>query len=130
VALGGIVRATLSATATSRFEQRVRERLLENKLAGRTPDSIRGLARAMANGDPARAEGFKRSLFKWMAAGKPFPSVESRALVAAALGIAREELAEDDDEEADPAMRESFALFVDLMGRLQDRKPVREESPA
>lgn len=108
------------ATRTSnKFETVVRATLLENKLEGRKPDSIRGLARALGNGDPVKCESFKRSLFKWMATEGPTPSRESRALVARALGIEAAALAEDDDEEADPAMREAFQLFVDLMGRIQ-----------
>lgn len=91
----------MSAVASTRFERVVRETLLENKLAGRKPDSIRGLAREMAKGDLARAETFKRSLFKWMAQGDPSPSLESRALVADALGVERSDL-DDDDEESDP----------------------------
>lgn len=118
VAKGGTVLPPVSSVISTRFEQVVRKTLLDNKVAGRKPDSIRSLARTMAKGDQVRAETFKRSLFKWMAAGEPNPSPESRALVADALGVAREALA-DDDEEADPAMREAFSLFVDLMGRLQ-----------
>jgi len=55
------------------------------------------------------------------------------ARLAEALAVDPSELnggSDDEDEEADIAMHEAFALFVDLMGRLQDRKPVREESPA
>lgn len=110
--------ATMSARAKTPFGQVVRERLLDNKLNGRKPDSIRGLARAMSKGDPVRAETHKRSLFKWMAPGEPHPSPESRALVAEALGMERSELADPDDEEADPAMREAFTLFVDLLGQI------------
>lgn len=82
----------------NRFEQVVRQRLLDNKLSGRKPDSIRSLARAMANGNQARFETYKRSLFKWMAPGEPNPTPESRAVVADALGVGREELADDDEE--------------------------------
>jgi hypothetical protein len=54
----------------------------------------------MAGGDAARAEVYKRSLFKWMAVGSPNPRAESRALVALALGIEASELEEEDDAEA------------------------------
>lgn len=44
------------------------------------------------------------------------------ARIAGALGVEPDELmASDDDEEADPAMREAFVLFADLMERLQNR---------
>lgn len=113
------------ATRTSnKFEAIVRAKLIANKLDGRKPDSIRGLARALGNGDPVKCESYKRSLFKWMAVEGPTPGRESRALVARALGIEAVALAEDDDEESDPAMREAFHLFVDLMGRINSRDVV------
>lgn len=100
MANSGTLSATLSATVT-RFEAVVRAKLIENKLAGTKPDSIRGLAAAMANGDPSRSKTFKRSLHRWMAAGDPRPTPASRALVARALGVEPTEL-DEDDEEADP----------------------------
>lgn len=99
------------SAVTTNFEQVVRSKLIANKLAGEKPDSIRGLARVMAKGDPVKAETFKRSLFKWMAPGEPMPSAASRALVAQALRLEQDELA-DDDEEADPAM---FGLALQRM---------------
>lgn len=105
------MRITLSVTAT-KFEQVVRGKLIANKVAGRKPDSIRGLARLMAAGDPVRADTFKRSLMKWMATSGPKPSPSSRALVAHHLGV---EAAELDDEEDHPV-----ALMVALMERTAD----------
>ncbi len=102
---------TVSAVTTP-FEQTVRSKLIANKLAGEKPDSIRGLARTMAKGDPGKAETFKRSLFKWMAPGEPTPSPASRALVAQALGLAADELSSGDDEEPDPAV---FGLALQQM---------------
>jgi hypothetical protein len=99
----------VSAT-TTRFESVIRAKLIANKVAGKTPDSIRGLARAMANGDDGRAENYKRSLFKWMAADGARPSPASRALVAHALGVGADELAED-DEESDPVATLMTALL-------------------
>ena len=95
--MGALSGAPVSAV-TTHFEHVVRAKLIANKLAGVKPDSIRGLARAMAKGDSTRAETFKRSLFKWMAPGEPTPTPASRALVAEALGLASDEL----DEEEDP----------------------------
>lgn len=109
----------MSATV-SRFESVVRAKLIENKLAGTKPDSIRGLARAMANGDPSRAETFKRSLHRWMADGEPQPTPSSRAIVARALGVDATEL-EEDDEEADPV-----SSFDDLLRR-RVREILRDE---
>lgn len=91
----------LVSAVTTHFEHVVRSKLIANKLAGVKPDSIRGLARDMAKGDPVRTETFKRSLFKWMAPGEPSPSPASRALVAQSLGIEAREL-DDEDEEPDP----------------------------
>lgn len=107
----------MKTTSPNQFATVVRARLLDNKLEGRKPDSIRGLARALGNGDTVRVETFKRSLFKWMANGDPRPSPESRAIVARALGIDAEQLA-DPDEEDDPSMRQAYRLFVDLMGQI------------
>jgi hypothetical protein len=126
VADGGIVRATTLSTTTpnNRFAERIRDRLIDNKLAGRKPDSIRSLAKTMANGDPAKAETFKRSLFKWMAnGGAKKPSPASRALVAEALGLDRSELSDDDDEEAD-------SLSLDEFLRRRIREFIREETRA
>ena len=99
------------SAVTTHFEHVVRSKLIANKLAGVKPDSIRGLAREMAKGDPAKAQTFKRSLFKWMAPGEPSPSAASRALVADALKVDPNELA-DDDEESDPV---SFAAALQVM---------------
>jgi len=94
-------RPTLSTTTKSKFGQVVTAKLLSNKLAGRKPDSIRGLARVMANGDPARAETFKRSLMKWMAPSgllsSAKPSPYSRTLVAHHLEIDASELSDEED---------------------------------
>jgi hypothetical protein len=103
----------VSAT-TTKFESVIRAKLIENKLSGAKPDSIRGLARTMANGDQSRADAYKRSLFKWMANGAPTPSPSSRALVAQALGIDASEL-DEDDEESDPVadLMNALSRFVD-----------------
>lgn len=98
----------MAARTENRFERVVRQTLLDNKVAGRKPDSIRSLARAMAKGDPVKADTFKRSLFKWMASGEPNPSPASRAVVADALGVERAELAEDDAEDDLPAAFDSM----------------------
>lgn len=99
---------TVSATET-KFSSVIRSRLIENKVAGRKPDSIRGLARAMARDDETAASTFKRSLFKWMSADGPSPSPASRAIVALALGVAASELGgDDDDEEPHPMVTELY----------------------
>lgn len=115
------------SAVTTHFEHVVRSKLIANKLAGVKPDSIRGLARAMANGDPGRSETFKRSLFKWMAPGIPSPTPANRALVAHHLGIDADELAEP-DEESDPV---SFAdvlqrMFDDAVDRALERRLAKE----
>ena len=103
------------SAVTTHFEHVVRSKLIANKLAGTKPDSIRGLARAMANGDDALSKTYKRSLHKWMAPGGPSPTPPSRALVAHHLGVHPDELAEPDDEEADPVS------FGDALQRMFDQ---------
>lgn len=122
MASSGIVCLGLS-TVTTHFEQAVRGKLIANKLAGVKPDSIRGLARAMARGDEAKAATFKRSLFKWMAPGEPRPSPASRALVADALGLNPGDL--EDDEEEDSPLRFADAIqrmFDDAVDRAVERR--------
>lgn len=111
--------ATLSATSTNRFGAVVRQKLLDNKLEGRKPDSIRSLARTLGAGDAVRSETFKRSLFKWMADGDPRPSRESRAIVGRALGLDPSELSDDDEE--------SRAMSLDDFLRMHVRGLVRDE---
>lgn len=119
MAIGGIIPSTLSTTET-KFAAVVRGRLIENKIAGRKPDSIRSLAKAMARGDDTASSTFKRSLFKWMSVEGPTPSPASRAIVALALGIEASELLEldDDDEESHPLVTELYRSL---------RQMVREE---
>lgn len=80
----------MSTVAANRFSTVVKRRLAENLEAGRQPHSIRGLAKAMAEaqGNPALAGTYKRSLFKWMSSTphSPNPSMTSRELVAECLG--------------------------------------------
>lgn len=99
------------------FSSVVRARLIENKLAGRKPDSIRGLARVMARDDESAASTFKRALFKWMSTDGPAPSPASRAIVALALGIDASQLeeADADDEEPHPMVTELYRALRQLV---------------
>lgn len=101
------------SAVTTHFEHVVRSKLIANKLAGAKPDSIRSLARTMANGDPTKANTFKRSLFKWMALGEPSPTAASRALVADALGIDPSELVDEDEEPQPMAFAEALTRMFD-----------------
>lgn len=106
---------TLS-TVETKFGSVVRARLIENKVAGRKPDSIRSLARVMARDDDKASSTFKRSLFKWMAVDGPNPSPASRAIVALALGVDASELGEDDDdEEPHPMVTELYRALRQLV---------------
>lgn len=107
----------MNTSTQTRFQVVVRKTLADNKVAGRKPDSIRGLARKMANGDPIRFETFKRSLLKWLAPGEPHPTRESRAVVADALGLERGDL---DDEESRP-------VSIDDLLRLRVRELYLEQ---
>jgi len=104
----------MSAVQT-RFGSVVRARLIENKVAGRKPDSIRGLAKAMSRGDQTAEANFKRSLFKWMSIDGPDPSPASRAIVALALGVEAAELNGDDDEEPHPMVAELYRALRNLV---------------
>lgn len=57
--------------------------------------------------------------------GDHVPRQDLRNAIADACGVSRDLLALDEDEEADPAMREAFRLFVDLMDRIGHREQVR-----
>lgn len=109
--------ATLSTRTENRFASVVRGRLLDNKLNGRKPDSIRGLAKQMAKGDPVKAATYKRALFKWMAPGDPQPTPASRAVVADALGLERSALS-DDDEESEPMSDNDILVALRPLARL------------
>lgn len=71
---------------------------------------------------PDNPEGVRRAVHRHLA-GVHMPSRLTRRRYEAVLGLEPGSLEATDDEEADPAMREAFALFVDLMARLQDHRP-------
>lgn len=86
--------------------------------------SVRGLARAWRPTDPETA---RRSIIRYLQNGI-VPNATTRAELAEALGCLNGSL-EPDDEEDDPSMREAFRLFVDLMGKVNDRSaPAAVES--
>lgn len=99
-------------TPRSNFVRRVRAEMSAQEL------SVRALARRM---DPANLDRARRNLHRWLDEGIS-PSRASRTEVAVALGIAEAELA-DAEEEDDPAMREAFHIFVDLMSKVTSRAP-------
>lgn len=92
---------------------------------------VRTLASGLANGDTAKREGIRRRLNKYIHEGVT-PSPPARQEIEAQLGLKKDELKGDlDDEEADPEMRQAFDMFVALMGRIHDRKATSQEaSPA
>lgn len=82
---------------------------------------------AESQGNPALADTYKRSIFKWMsnAPDSPNPSAASRELVAECLGgVKSAELADDDEEDdllapltralRDLVRREALALVEEL----------------
>lgn len=75
---------------------------------------------------PENPEGVRRAVNRHLS-GVHMPSRLTRRHYEAVLSLESGSLEVDDDEEADPALREAFALFVDLMDRLQTRRDVREE---
>lgn len=113
--------ATNSAKTRSHFGHTLRQILDENQAAGRKPDSIRGVARRMANGQPEKIEVAKRSLFKWIA-GTTRPSSASRSLVAVAVERDPSVFAEDDDEEEDAEMRDLFRALMTRIDRVVEER--------
>lgn len=84
---------------------------------------VRTLARTLAQraNAPDRTESIRRQLRRYLY--EPVqPTAATRWEIEDALGLERDTLAADDeDEEADPAMRDAFLLFVDLMDLLTVR---------
>ena len=90
------------------------------------------LAHAIRRSSRGEIKATERGIRGWEK-NEYVPHGESVPAIASALGCEIGDLfemngkASDDDEESDPALREAFVLFVDLMGRLQAHRPVREE---
>jgi len=80
--------------------------------------SRRGFAKLV---DPENPEGVRRAVHRHLG-GIHMPSRLTRRHYEQVLGLESGALETDDDEEADPALREAFALFVDLMDRINTRK--------
>lgn len=81
----------------------------------------------MTQSQLARAiETSERNIQRWES-GQNAPRVEMLARIAKATNtdtsvfLADDESGDEDDDE-DPALREAFSLFVDLMGRLRERQ--------
>jgi hypothetical protein len=70
---------------------------------------------------PENPEGVRRAVHRHLA-GVHMPSRLTRRHYEAVLGLDSGSLEADDDEEADPVLREAFCLFVDLMDRLETRR--------
>ncbi len=83
---------TAANPAALTFARRVRSELKSQKIGVRT------LARRMAGDDRSQIEHHRRNLNRWLS-GNNNPSTENRAEVADALGIPRQELAQDDEDE-------------------------------
>jgi hypothetical protein len=116
------VRATVTTTQkkTSWFAPKLRAEL------DSSDTSIRALARKWRPGDPETA---RRSLIRYLQNGI-VPNAATRAELAEALGCTNGAL-EPDDEEDEPAMREAYRLFVDLMGQIdtaQQKKNARKRA--
>jgi hypothetical protein len=100
----------VTAAPESRFVRVVRREIQAQEL------SVRRLARRI---DPENLNRARRNLHRWLNEGI-VPSPVSRVVVAHALGIATEELSDDDDEE-------DLAVSIDTLLRLRIRQIVREE---
>lgn len=96
-AFGGNIVPPMATTVKSKFGVAVFAKLAANHEEGRKPDSIRGLARLIGNGDEVRTATLRRSLNKWCADGRPYPSKENRDLVAHHLEIDASELEDEED---------------------------------
>lgn len=85
----------------------------------------------MANGNPARVDVYKRSLYKWIRVdGKATkPSEASRYLIAVALDVDLSEVPADDDEEDHAMANDLFravAHMVDQAVRERVNERMRE----
>jgi len=87
----------METTTKSKFGRVVFAKLAANHDAKRKPDSVRSLARLIGNGDEVRTATLRRSLNKWCADGRPYPSKENRDLVAHHLEIDASELSDEED---------------------------------
>lgn len=83
--------------------------------------SRRSFAKLLSPGNP---EAVRRAVHRHLG-GVHMPNGTTRRHYEVVLGLRPGTLDVDDDEEADPELREAFALFVDLMDRISARK--REE---
>lgn len=94
------------------------------------PFGARTVARLIVNGNPGRdLEPTRRAIVRWLKGAEPTQA--NRDLVTDALGIERGSLDADADEEEDPAMRQAYRLFVDLMGQIdtaQQKKNARKRA--
>lgn len=70
---------------------------------------------------PTHPENVRRAVHRHLE-GVHMPARLTRRHYEVVLGLKDGSLEADDDEEADPALREAFALFVDLMDRLEERR--------
>ena len=84
------------------FSARLGEALVQHNV------SIRGLAKRINPEDP---ESARRNLHRWLAA-ENYPSKASRQAIADGLGITREELDPDEEEESSPSLAELLEFAV------------------
>jgi hypothetical protein len=102
-------------TVAQTFGGRLRVELVARNMGVRT------LAKQLA-ADPTRVEAVRRRLNKYVHEGVT-PGVAARHEIESALGLERDALKPDaDEDEADPAMVEAFRVFTDLMQRLGAQK--------
>lgn len=73
---------------------------------------VRTLARQMANGRPERVESQRRQLRKYLEPQPVMPTQMTRHAIEDALGVERDALKPDDEEEGDQPMRVVVPLTV------------------
>ncbi len=116
----------------TKFGDTVITHISANKVHGRTPNTIKGLAREMVGGDEKRVPAAKRNLHRWIN-GENKPSRASVKTVATILGCSTKDL--EDDEEDDlsleawsftltgqPISESGPGLVADLMREIQRKK--------
>lgn len=115
----------MSTTAQGRtFGQKLQAEFDARSRNGRRYGA-RTLARELSTRHGGTIENHRRAVIRWLRGATP--ELENRAKVEDALGVPRDSLKGDDedDEEADPLMTAAVALYSDLLGAL--RAEVRRE---
>lgn len=89
----------------------------------------RTLARALSQAHGGSIEDRRRAVIRWLRGGTPL--THNREMVEDALGLARDSLrGDDEDEEADPVAEIAFTQFLDALARRVEARIEKRERVA